>query len=791
MFKLKFYFSIVSLIAIAATAVILNSYYRHSTIEQLIKLEELNYLALNRTISNTLWPKYHDFLKEAKSLARSQLVKHPMSKQLHSDVDKMVQGLLILKIKIFDTKGKTLFSTDSTQTGIVKPTNYPGSKVALTGKVISKISQREKFKKIDGGNVNDIKVMSSYLPIVISPDNKVVGVIEIYSDITETLSKIESNQIKVMFIVLVILSLLYWVLYTFVAKADNILIRQHKEHKQATEVSSRFGRLLDRSSNEIYIFNADNFKFTHVNQGGIDNLGYNIEELQEMAASEIKPEITHHEFLACLEPLSKGDSNQVTFETIHKRKDGTTYPVEVRLQLSSLEKPPVYVAMTLDISERKIAEDQLNYLAYYDSLTGLPNRRLLNDRLQQAMKEAHRNDKLVAFLFIDLDHFKNINDSMGHDAGDILLIEAAKRLSNCVRENDTVARLGGDEFTLILSSLNHVNDAIHISEKIMDSFSKPFNIQNMNIFITASIGVTLYPLDDSNADGLLKNADAAMYHAKELGRNNFQFYNHQMTEKVAERLKLESDLQDALEHNEFTLLYQPRIDIQNSTVVGMEALIRWQHPHEGFIYPERFICVAEESGHIIPIGKWVLQEACKQTQSLHSSGIPIPVSVNLSARQLEEPELVQMVAQVLNETELKPALLELEITESMLMSDINRVIQVLEELSDLGVTISVDDFGTGYSSLAYLKQFPISTLKIDRSFICDTPENKDDVSITIAIINMANALGLKTVAEGVETKEQVDFLKHYNCNQVQGHYFSKPIPFNEIVKLLQTEQGKN
>ena len=303
------------------------------------------------------------------------------------------------------------------------------------------------------------------------------------------------------------------VLYIFIVKADKMLIRQHKEHKQATEISSHFGRLLDSSSNEIYIFNADNFHFTHINKGGCDNLGYSIEELYEMNVWDIKPEISQEEFLDYVEPLRAGERKQISFETIHERKDGTTYPVEVRLQLTSSEKPPVYVAMILDITERKKSEDQLNYHAYYDILTGLPNRRLFIDRLQTAMKQANRNEQLVAVLFIDLDHFKIINDSMGHEAGDILLKEAALRLENCARESDTVARLGGDEFTLVLSSMKHVNNAINVAEKILKAFSRSFHIKNKDLFITTSIGITLYPLDDNKADDLLRDADTAMYHA--------------------------------------------------------------------------------------------------------------------------------------------------------------------------------------------------------------------------------------------------------------------------------------
>ena len=792
MFKLKSYFSIISLIAIIASALVLSSYYRYTTIEQLVELEERSYLALTKTLANTLWPKYHDFLKKAESLSKDELVKHPQSKKMHSDVSKMVRGLLIVKIKIFNTNGKTLFSTDLTQTGTIKPKNYPGSKVAHSGTVISKISDREKFITIDGKERHNIKVLSSYLPIKTGTDNKVSGVIEIYSDITKTFADIESTQIKVISIVLLILGVLYVVLYLFIAKADKILNRQYKEHKQATEISSRFGRLLDSSANEIYIFNANNFNFTHVNKGGCNNLGYSIEELHKMKAWDLSVGTPKNEFISYLEPLCKKERSQINFEAIYKRKNGSSYPVDVRLQLSSLENPPVYIAMILDITERKKAEDKLNYLAYYDNLTGLPNRRLFSDRLDQSMKETRRNENLLAVLFVDLDHFKKINDSMGHEAGDTLLKEAAQRLQSCIRETDTLARLGGDEFTLVLSSIKHVNDASIVAEQIITKFCTPFHIKNTDLFITVSIGITLYPLDNNNAADLLRNADTAMYHAKENGRNNFKFYNSEMTARVEDRLQLERELREALRKNEFVLFYQPMVDCEKETVVGMEALIRWQHPKRGLVSPDHFISAAEETGLIIPIGKWVLQEACKQAQALNcSAAAPLHVSVNISAQQLEDPGLVKMVSQTLRDTKLKPALLSVEITESMLMTDMNSVIQTLKELSELGISISVDDFGTGYSSLAYLKQFPISLLKIDRSFIRDIPKNKDDESITIAIIHMAHALGLKTIAEGVETKEQLDFLKQYSCNLIQGYYYSKPVTYNEILKLLQIESGQN
>jgi diguanylate cyclase (GGDEF)-like protein/PAS domain S-box-containing protein len=586
-------------------------------------------------------------------------------------------------------------------------------------------------------------------------------------------------------VVLVILGLLYIALYAFVSHADKILTRQHREHKQATELSSRLGRLLDKLSNEIYIFDAENFQFTHVNQGGRDNLGYTLEELRGMPVLDLKPEITRDEFLSYIEPLRNGEQDQVYFETIYRRKDGSSYPVEVRIQFSPGEDPPVYVAIILDVTEQKKTEDRLHYLAYYDSLTGLPNRHLFFNRLEQAMKEADRDERLVAVLFVDLDQFKNINDSLGHDVGDIMLKEASDRLSKCLRASDTLARWGGDEFNLVLRDLKNIHDVTVVAEKIVKNISKPYYINMKRLFITASIGITLYPFNESNVEDLVKKADAAMYYAKEAGGNNYQFFDHQMTAQLEERLELESEMRHALERDEFILLYQPQVGVDSGIVAGMEALIRWQHPKKGLITPDRFISIAEDTDLIIPIGEWVLREACKQNKILQDSGFrPIQVSVNVSARQLRESNLVQKIDQILKETGHDPALLNLEITESMLMRDVDGVIQMLNDLSALGVTISVDDFGTGYSSLAYLKRFPISTLKIDYSFIRDIPVNKDDVSITIAIINMANGLGIRTVAEGVETEAQLDFLKLHNCDLVQGYYFCRPVNINEMVHLL-------
>lgn len=791
-FRLKLQFSIVSLIAIAASAVILSLYYRHTTIEQLIEVEERSYISLTRTIANTLFPRYQEFLRLAESMPPSQLVENPLSKQLHRDVEAMVGDLPVIKIKIFDTHGKTLFSTDPSQTGIVKPPEYPGSRVARNGEVISTMSERENFRIIDGSHVYNRTVLSSYLPLYSVQDKTLIGVFEIYSDITARLAEIKRKQFEVTLMVLAILGILYLTLMLFVARADRILTRQEKDYKQATELSSRLGRLLDESSNEIYMFNAESLKFTHVNKGGRDNLGYSAQELKRMTALDLKPEISREEFIALIEPLRTGEVDQVHFETIHQRKDGSRYPVDVMLQYSPEEEPPVYVAIILDMTEKKKTDDTLNYLAYYDNLTGLPNRRLFVDRLEQAMKMADRHEQLVAVLFLDLDQFKKVNDSLGHDAGDTLLKDAAQRLSSCLRASDTVARWGGDEFCLLLQDIHTIDNVNTVAEKIIAHFAESFEIKGKKMFATASIGIILYPLDDNDIETLLKNADAAMYHAKDKGRNNYQFYNHEMTVRLEQRLELEHELRHALEREEFMLMYQPQVDVRVNRMIGIEALIRWQHPERGIVSPDQFIDVAEETGLIVPIGEWVLMQACNQMQVLRKSGLPIDhISVNLSVRQLREASLVDKVAMALDQTGLEPSMLDLEITESMLMSDMERVIRILKSLSDLGVSISVDDFGTGHSSLSYLKQFPISTLKIDRSFICDIPGDKDDMSITIAIINMARGLGIKTVAEGVETREQLEFLQANKCNLMQGYYFSRPVGFDEIVGLLQQQEEDN
>ena len=441
--------------------------------------------------------------------------------------------------------------------------------------------------------------------------------------------------------------------------------------------------------------------------------------------------------------------------------------------------------ITEDVSERKRAEERLTYLAQYDHLSGLPNRALFLDRLSQAQAQAQREGWVTAVVFIDLDRFKVINDTLGHAAGDKLVVAVAQRLARAIRSGDTVSRLGGDEFALILQNLSKPRDAATVSQKVLEGLAAPFEVEGHEIFVTASIGITLFPSDGENPEELLKNADSAMYRAKHQGRNNFQFYTAEMNARSGEVLRLENNLRRALERREFMLYFQPKADLSSGRVVGVEALLRWQHAELGMVPPEKFIPLMEETGLIVPTGEWVLQAACNQLRAWRESGMPgVPISINVSGRQFQERDLVSSITGIIRSSGVDPRLVELEITESSLMSNPDDAIQVLQALKSFGVQISVDDFGTGYSSLAYLKRFPIDALKIDRSFVQDITRDRDDAAIVTAVVNLAHSLNLIVVAEGVETEEQLSFLIANDCDQMQGYLLAAPLSGPACTELV-------
>jgi diguanylate cyclase (GGDEF)-like protein len=440
--------------------------------------------------------------------------------------------------------------------------------------------------------------------------------------------------------------------------------------------------------------------------------------------------------------------------------------------------------------ERQEARNSLTWLAQYDPLTNLPNRRRLATCLEDAIAQAGRAGRRAAVMFIDLDRFKNINDMLGHGVGDQLLVQAARRLQACAREGDVVARLGGDEFALVLPALADDTDASAVAARIVETLAQPFYLEGQPLFVSASVGIATYPENGRDAETLLKNADTAMYGAKNGGRNNYRFYLAEMHENAAQRLQTETQLRQALERNEFLLHYQPKLDLSTGTISGFEALLRWHHPQRGLVPPLEFIDILEDTGLILPVGAWVIGEVCRQLKAWQAQGMAVPpVAINLSARQLQQADLAGAVERIVVRAGVDPALLEFELTESMLMENPEAAVDTLTRIKALGMRLSVDDFGTGYSSLAYLKRFPLDALKIDRTFVRDLPDDPDDAAITKAVIRLAHSLNLKVVAEGVENEAQIRELELYDCDEIQGYYVGRPLPAQGCADLLAGAQA--
>ena len=563
-------------------------------------------------------------------------------------------------------------------------------------------------------------------------------------------------------------------------------VSSRREIEEALRLSEkRYRTLFERNLAGVYRSTLEG-RILDCNESFARIFGYaSREEVLRQAAWDfyVRPEDREAALAKLLERQSLSN-----YELCLKRKDGSTVWV---LESESLIEGPdgrlsVIEGTAIDITERKRAEEQVKHLAFHDPLTNLPNRLLFNDRLTLAVAQAHRHSQRLAVLFLDLDRFKVINDSLGHSVGDELLRQVAERIQESVREGDTVARLGGDEFTLLVPGITAEEDAAKIARKICDAIHAPFWIDGRELFVTTSVGVSVYPSDGHDAETLVRNADSAMYRAKEQGRDNYQLYTPAMNAKAVERLSLESRLRQAVANDELELHFQPFIDLKTAEVLGAEALLRWKHPELGMIPPGEFIPIAELSGLIVPIGEWVLKTACAEARKWHENGFPtLSVSVNLSTRQFQQADLVSQVTNALAETGLEPDKLDLEITESNAMQNAEHSINTLWGLKKQGVRISMDDFGTGYSSLNYLKRFPIDRIKLDQSFVRDLPGDKDDAAIAMAVIAMGRSLELAVIAEGVETEEQLAFLQGHDCDQLQGFLLSRPLPPEAFDLFLQ------
>ncbi len=563
-----------------------------------------------------------------------------------------------------------------------------------------------------------------------------------------------------------------------------------EEREKAQTQILQLSQVVEQSDDIVFITNRDS-TIEYVNPGFERTTGYTRAEVLGKRSDILMSGQHNRQFYSTLwQTIESGHTFHEIFT--NRKKDGSLYFEEKSISPMKGDSGVVthYVSTGKDVSDRVEAQEHLDYLAYHDVLTGLPNRTLFLDRLNHAMKSVKRTNKLVALLFLDLDGFKTINDSLGHLLGDSLLKEVACRLTKHLRENDTVARLGGDEFTIVLEGITHVDDITIATEKILSVFNTPFYIDRHELFVSASIGIAIYPFLNGNTEDLVKAADTAMYRAKEEGRNNYQFYTADMTDKVSKRFTMENELRHALERNEFLLYYQPQADLRSGTVTGVEALIRWQHPQRGLVSPLEFIPVLEDSGLISPVGKWVLNTAATQFSAFQDrTRIPLRVAINLSPQQFRNTSLIDNIVQILEESEISPHSLTLEITESVLMSNHEHVTTTLATLKNMGIQIAIDDFGTGYSSLSYLKKFPIDILKLDITFIRDITHDEEDAALVSSIITMGHALKLKVVAEGVETVEQMQLLRDFDCDVMQGYLLGKPMPLDELQSFLSNKEN--
>jgi diguanylate cyclase (GGDEF)-like protein/PAS domain S-box-containing protein len=573
-------------------------------------------------------------------------------------------------------------------------------------------------------------------------------------------------------------AIIFGCLCFFLYRLNKKLQNNIKAHQATEQMMSKLSSAVTNSGASIVITDERGI-IEYVNDKFCRITGYDVSETINKPINILRPNSEEFKNQACIldtQYLLEQDSWEG--EMLCSKKDKTEFWNAVTISAVFDKDGTIsnYVLSAVDVTALKNANKKMEHLALFDSLTGLANRRLFIDRLHHSVLNARRHKKITALLFLDLDQFKRINDTLGHQAGDQLLLRVADRLQSCVRSQDTVARLGGDEFTILLNDISEIESIQIIAKKILHTLKEPIKLGKHEIIVSTSIGITLSPNDSIDSDTLMKNADLALYMAKENGRDGYHFFTDALNIRANKLLETENELREAIKHGDFYLNYQPQINLKTGEIASVEALIRWKHPTKGEMSPYEFIPVAEETGLIVQIGQWVLQQACLEIQELNNlTGKSLRVAVNLSSRQFEDPELVNIVSKALSDSGLKAQNLELEVTESMLMHDINRAIHQLNKIKSTGSTLTIDDFGSGYSSLSYLKSLPVDTLKIDQSFVYDIPEDLNAMEIASAVIAIAHKLNLRVVAEGVENIDQRDFLVINGCDYAQGYFFSRPL----------------